>query len=161
LKGQKDPEYSIVLNKCFIILRIICENKNYVTKYHKEFEAIFKQLYDYLKNPKKIEFDEDLVMMLSSTMKHLHVVSQYTFDLLQYLPKYLKKSKGMMKDLFDFMNQLIFYGHDTLVTNEQYLDQVYQIFELSCEVPMLNECSDKSSFLGALLMQTFITVNKN
>jgi hypothetical protein len=158
-KNQKEHEYSIVLNKSFNIIRHICDNKVYVTTYHKEFEQIFKELYDYLKNPKKIEFDEDLVMMLTTTIKHLNAVSPYTLEMLTYLPKFLKKSRGLMLDLFEFMNQLLYYGNDALTSSEGILGVIVQIYEYSITVPILKDGSDKSPFLGAMLMQMWLTVS--
>jgi len=157
IKG-KDPEYSIVVNKSFNILRLICENKNYIINYHKELEEIFKELYEYLKNPKKIEFDEDLVMMLTSIIKHINSVSVYTLELLQHLPKFLKKSKGLMLDLFDFMNQLLNHGGEQLTSSEANLKTITQIYEYSITIPLIKDGSDKSPFLGALLMQLWLTV---
>jgi len=147
------------LNKRFNLLRLVCDNKNYINTYHTELEYIFKELYDYLKCNKNSGFDEDLIMMLTCTMKHLRRASSYTLELLNYVPKLLKKSKGLTMDLFEFLNQLIFYGHEEVLAKEETLSNLYQIYELSATFFMEKSDLDKSPFLGALLMQVLLTVN--
>jgi hypothetical protein len=85
-------------------------------------------------------------------------VSPYTLDIVQYLPKFLKKSRGLMLDLFEFMNQLLFHGKESITSNDSLLSTITQIYELSITIPIIKDGSDKSPFLGALLMQMWFTV---
>lgn len=158
-KNQKDQEYSIIINKCFNILRLVCDNKDYILSFHEALESIFKELYDYLKNPKKVEFDEDLVLMLTTCMKHSGKVTNLTFEMLQHMTKFLKKNKGLMLDLYEFMNQIIVNGYSYLCESEEFCEMVYQIYLQSIEVPLVKDGSDKSPILGSLMIQTWITVS--
>ena len=100
-------------------------------------------------------------MMLSGITKHSKTVSNYTLEMLQHLPKFLKKSKGLMLDLYDLMIQLLYHGKESITSNEENLKVIANIFELSIKIPIQKDGSDVSPFLGALLMQMWMTVTYN
>lgn len=146
-------QYNIIVNKCLNIIRSVTDKADYVKKYINHFEKILDPLFDYMKNPSRIDFDEDIVLILTAFIKHLKMIPPSALKVLPDLPKYMKKSKGLLLDLYELINQFIVYGNGVIDVNEDYNKIIMKIFRASFD----KKCDyDKSPFLGASIMQIWL-----
>lgn len=152
-RREKDSQYNLIVNKCFNIIRTLTDNATYVTKYIIVLEEILEPLFDHMKAPSKIDFDEDIILIMTSFIKHLKALPKSALALLPELPKYLKKSKGLLLDLYELVNQYIVYGNGIVDMKEEYNKIIMKIFRASFDK---KSDYDKSPFLGASLMQVWL-----
>ena len=152
-RREKDSQYNLIVNKCFNIIRTVTDNALYVTKYILILEEILDPLFEFMKSPSKIDFDEDIILIMTSFIKHLKTLPRSALILLPELPKYLKKSKGLLLDLYELINQYIVYGNGVVDAKEEYNKVIMKIFRASFDK---KSDYDKSPFLGASLMQIWL-----
>jgi hypothetical protein len=126
-----------------------------VNMYIFNFEKTLQPLFDYMKNPSRIDFDEDIVLIMTSFIKIIKKIPDSGLALLPNLLKYQKKNKGLTVDLYELLNQYIIAGQGVLETNEDYLKIIIKIFKASLD--KISE-DDKSAFLGASLMTIMLQV---
>jgi hypothetical protein len=67
-EGKSDPS-SVTIGKCMNIIRMLVEKKEYISAFAEQFEEKLKPLYIYMAEPQKINFDEDIVIILKSFIK--------------------------------------------------------------------------------------------
>ena len=104
---------------------------------------------------KKIEFDEDLVLTMTSFIRISQKVPPEGVVFFQHLPKYLKKNKGLMLDLYELLNAYIVYGSDMFDNNLEYVASLCDMIKKS-----ITEFSayEKSSYLGYNLLSLLLQV---
>jgi hypothetical protein len=120
-----------------------------------DFEKSLTPLFDYMKNPSRIDFDEDIVLIMTSFIKIIKKIPTSGLTLLPHLPKYLKKNKGLTVDLFELLNQYIIAGQGVLDTTEDYMKVIIKMFKSSLDKATED---DKSAFLGASLIIIMLQV---
>jgi len=103
----------------------------------------------------KIEFDEDLVLVMTSLITIGQKVPPEAVSFFQHTPKYLKKNKGLMLDLFELLNAYIVYGTEMFGSNIEYIQTLCTIIKKS-----ITEYSDyeKSTYLGYNLLSILLQV---
>jgi hypothetical protein len=53
---------TVIINKCWNVIRVICERHEYMPLLKNEIEEMLKQLYVFMIDPTKISFDDEIVM---------------------------------------------------------------------------------------------------
>jgi len=105
---------------------------------------------------KKIEFDEDLVLIVTSLITIGEKVPQEAISFFQHTPKYLKKNRGLMLDLFELLNAYIVYGSQMFDDNAEHVQTLCAMIKKS-----ITDYSDydKSIYLGYNLLSILLQVN--
>lgn len=103
----------------------------------------------------KIEFDEDLVLIMTSFITTSKRIPQEGVAFFPLLTKYLKKNKGLMLDLFELLNAYIIYGGEFFESNEENIKILYEMIKKS-----ITEFSDyeKSAYLAYNLIGILLQV---
>jgi hypothetical protein len=157
-----DNYYNTYTNKCFNILLTIVEkykfffgeNLNEVPSLA-AFEQIINPVMLYLKNPAKIYFDDDLIILLTRLIQNVQVVSPYMGEVFAILPKYIKKHGGINKILYDLLISYIQYSNDFF--NENTLIILTQMINFGLfEYDELDESGPYSAILSRLILEVFI-----
>jgi hypothetical protein len=108
-----------------------------------------------MKTPKRIDFDEDIILILTSFIKFTKTIPQSALIVLPYLPLYLKKCKGLTLDLYELINHYLVYGNGIIDSNEEYAKVIMKIlstsFDKKCE-------SELSGFLSSCLIHIWLQV---
>ena len=66
-KRAADPSLTlpgVVINKCWNVIRLICERSEYMKNFNSEIEEMLKQLYVFMIDPQQITFEDDIVLNL-------------------------------------------------------------------------------------------------
>jgi hypothetical protein len=145
-----------LINKCFNIIRTLMEKKIFVQTNYEIIEESLLPLLNYLDESKSIEFDEDLVLILTKMINYKKQLTKSTIYALQFLYKYADKNEGMLLDLFELVNNYIIYGMKEIESNSLLFNSLINIFKSS----MNTEKFVKSPFYACSLIQIWI-MNSN
>ena len=158
VSGDPYP-YKILVNKCFNIIRMMLaeNNSDFVVSNEKEITNALAPLYKYMKEIKKIEFDEDLILIMTNIIQHLKTIPTIGYELLINLHKYPEKNNGMLLDLYQLVNCYMEYGLGIIESNTEYLKGIYDLFQ-----PSINDIKfSKSPFYIYSLLQIWFMKSQN
>ena len=65
-KGEKN---NIIINKCWNVLRLISELNSFMPRYAPQFEELMKPLFEFMADPSRVEFEDDIVLTIKSFIK--------------------------------------------------------------------------------------------
>lgn len=110
-----------------------------------------------MKHIKKIEFDEDLVLIMTSFININKRIPEEGIAFFLHLKNYLKKNKALMLDLFELLNAYIMYGNDLFLNNQDYTIELFDMIKKS-----FGEYSnyEKSAYLGYNLLSVLLQVKR-
>lgn len=155
-KSAEQYNYQLLINKCFNTVRVMINDKAFVIGNLKTIAEAMNPLFAHMKNVEKIDFDEDLISIMTNIIRHLKSIPDFGFEFLIYLYKYLEKVGGMFLDLYELMNVYIVYGGKIIEQNQNYLEAIINIFNAS----MNNIKNKKSPFYVCCLIQIWL-MNSN
>ena len=83
----------------------------------------------YMKIPNKINFDEDLINIITQIIRTLKYLQTLAINILPNIGKVLRKNKRINKKLFTLINLYIVYNKEEIETkedNSKYLFNLYK-----------------------------------
>jgi len=176
LKEIKSPTFDspdkynhVIFSKCINIIKTIIkdnpiddniesnenENNHIITTDKNslnidEIELILQPLMNYLKNPKKISFEDELLDILKLILINCNRTTNLSQELFGHLHKCLEKSEEMDMLLFRIFNLYIIKDNGFIFQNENNLQSLVNSLFKALEY---NETSTFSSICGSILMQ--------
>lgn len=149
---NKNNESNIIINKIFNIIRVLSEKESFIKNNINKIEDFISPLISYFENINKIDFDEDLIYVMSNLIKQLKSVPNKTgIQMLKYISKYCEKNEGMILDLYELCNYYIIYGNEIFMNSENFKN-FFNIFNFSLN----DEKYLISPFYSANLLQIFV-----
>ena len=145
-----DPQ--VLINKLFNVIRAMINNKQFVIENLPTISEALTPLFSHIKNLPKIDFDEDIILIMTTILNYLHFIPQFAYELLPILYKYPEKKGGMLLDVYELVNEYIAYGSKVIESNQMYLKAMADIFNVALNCKKV----DKSPFYGCLLIQTWM-----
>ena len=158
LEGTKQNN-NIIINKCWNIIRAMGEMKSYL-KYQSEIEQALTPLFMYMEDPSKIEFDDDILLLINSFIKKTGKISKLSWTLFETFPKFFQKYQGMLGNLFTSLNLFIIHGKEVFIQKPELLDLIINIAidSLFTKAKSSNEANHAE---GAVLFHLILYVNIN
>lgn len=147
-KGQK---INMTITNCWNIIRIICDDNSFFPQCLNGIEEALLPLFNYLVDPMNIEFDDDLVQVISVLVKRRSGITENMGRVLPYLQKLFEKNKGLFAGLLECLNNYLFYGREQFAANKSWIDLVLNMAHAalySVQPPIEVNASE-----GAILMQ--------
>jgi hypothetical protein len=89
--------------------------------YASQIEEALKPLFEFMIDPKSIEFEDDIVLTLKSLIRKTGQVSPALWALFPHLGKVFEKNKKCFSNLLDTLNQYLVTGKDTIGMNREML----------------------------------------
>ena len=83
-KGEKN---NLIINKCWNIIRLIVDLKEIITIYYSEIEEALKPLFEFIADPLKIEFEDDIVLAVKSMIRRTNNISETLWIIFPHLQK--------------------------------------------------------------------------
>ena len=145
-------DYNIIINKCFNIIRMLMNSKNFVVKNLTQIEEALSPLVEYMEDPNKIDFDEDIISIINLIIVHNAKLTQLCLNLIEHLYKYCKKIDGLLLDMYELINAYLAYGTDNILSNEKWSTGIFMVFEQGIQ----SNKYKNSPFYTCLLIQTWI-----
>jgi hypothetical protein len=161
-------KYNIYINKCFNLLTTILERNNVFNQISgstgvenalilEDFEKIIEPIVHYLKNPQKIEFEAEIITLLTTIILDIKKVNDLSKAVYPYLKRYVEKHTGLTPELFEFMNLMIIYD-DGFLFNEDNMETFVNMLLISYEDDEAEEMAENSSYYSSCLMQVLLQV---
>lgn len=144
--------YKIIINKCFNIIRLLINNKRFVDKNYQIIEESLKPLVAFMENPKKIDFDEDIIYIIYMLIILREKITGICFSLIKNLHKYIDKTKGLFPDSYQLINAYLAYGTDQILANKVWYEGLFSAFKSGLKFDDFN----KSGLYTCILIQTWI-----
>ena len=145
-----DPHLLII--KLFNVIRAMISNKKFVINNLPIISESLLPLFNHMKHLPKIDFDEDIILIMTTIIHYLHFIPQFAYELLPILYKYPEKKGAMLLDVYELVNKYIAYGSKVIESNQMYLKAIADIFNVALNCKKY----DKSPFYGCLLIQTWM-----
>ena len=109
---------------CWNVLRVIAEQPLFIPQYLSLFENQLVPLFRFLQEPAKIEFDDDILLIVTSLIKGSKTVTRTQLDLFTMFPAVFVKYNHSFCNLLQTLNLYIVYGRDVLASDIKYIEQV-------------------------------------
>ena len=145
-------DYNIIINKCFNIIRMLMHNERFVRKNIQLIEESLKPLVEYMKEPKKIDFDEDIVTIIYLIIIHNKSVTPLALSLIKNLYLYCEKVDGLLLDLYMLTNAYLAYGTEQIISNEEYFIGIIALFNSGIKGKKYRN----SALYTCILIQTWV-----
>ena len=145
-------DYTIIVNKCFNIIRMLMHSKFFVVKNLSQIEEALRPLVEYMNEPNKIDFDEDIVSIIYNLIIHNQQLTKLSLLVIEHLYKYCEKIQGLLLDMYELINAYLAYGTDIILSNESYMEGIYKVFEQGLK----NDKFKNGPFFTCLLIQTWV-----
>ncbi|EGR28514.1 hypothetical protein IMG5_173700 [Ichthyophthirius multifiliis] len=150
-ENKKNKDY-LFINKSWNIIRHMSENPKIIPQYIDSMLHELKPLLQYVQYPEKIDFDEDIVLLVGSFIKHQKSVHPICGELANFFPKIFEKQQRVFGQLFFTLNNLIVYGKDYLLQNINTLQVVVEMC-FKALFSQSNKSNDADKAEGATLLQ--------
>lgn len=110
------------------ILKQITQNKRLMQQYSNDFEQIFIPVFEYMADPTKITFEDDILVILKNFIKKTNNVSDIIFKVFPCMQAVFNKNKHTFGDtLMDTLNYYMIFGRDKIATDPNYVRMLVQI----------------------------------
>ena len=170
--NSQDSKSSIIISKCINIIKSILKENNLTCKENIENDIIIpitdnslnlfqvekslEPLMSYLKNPSKIDFDEELLDILKTLLNNSETVTPLSKEIFSYLGVIIDKNSGMDIQMFKILNLYIVKDDGFIFNNENNLKNLIEILINSLDY---DEEVEFSPVCGSILMQILPNVN--
>jgi hypothetical protein len=133
----------------------ITENCNRINLF--EVEKSLAPLLSYLKNPNKIENDDELLDILKALLNNSDTVTPLSKDIFPYLPQIITKTEGLNTALFKILNMYITKDDGFLFNNPTNLNTLVKMLLDSID---FEEEIEFGPVCASILLQVLPNVNK-
>lgn len=82
-------------------------------------------------DPTKIEFEDDIVLVLKSFIKRMKSVSPILWTIFPFLTKVFEKNKKTFGNLLDTINYYLLFGRDFIAASPTHIEMIIQMATLS------------------------------
>lgn len=142
----------ILIDYSWNVIQCILESKKTQENEALELETYVLPLFEYLKSPKKLYFEDRILQFEVSLIKKCQNVSAAGWNLLELLPHLQSKSNGSLSHLFQFINTLIHIGKQELINNPNNILLLLDRFDL-CYSALFSNLTQKEYSEACLLYQ--------
>lgn len=101
---ERGERNNLIINKCWNVIRMISELDSFMPRYASAIEEQLKPLFEYITDPSKIEFEDDIVLTIRSFIKKTNEVSPVMWALFPMMTKVFEKNKHTFGNLLDTLN---------------------------------------------------------
>lgn len=92
--------------------------------FYKEIEESLKPLFEFVVEPNKIEFEDDIALVIKSFIKQTHAISETIWTIYPHLIKIFEKNKNAFGNLLDVLNYFLLFGRDVFMNKKEYLEML-------------------------------------
>lgn len=138
IKVDKDTETNqppVASNKCWNIIRAIGSKDKFIPKLIEPIEAEIFKLQKYLKEPEKIDFEEDFLLLCTCFISKSKTVTPSQLNLFESFWKIFEKYGYTFGHMFETLSYFIVYGANILKSAPKAIDYLIQICIKSITLP--------------------------
>ncbi|OMJ89162.1 hypothetical protein SteCoe_8706 [Stentor coeruleus] len=154
--AQKKSKLSIIVVKCWNIIRALVECKSLTDEQALQLELKFVPLFEYIQNPKEIEFDDDIILFEVSVMRKCKVVTEVAWNIFKHLHLVQEKYDNTFVQLFQILNCYIYYGKNVLSGNIAFLHTISEMCGKCLFAIYKSKLNEATNAEGALIFQQLL-----
>jgi hypothetical protein len=110
------------------ILKQITQNKNLMAKYSQQYEEVYKPIFEFMVDPSKITFEDDILNILKNFIRKTSKVSDVIYTVLPCLEKVFNKNKKCFGNtLLDTLNYYMIHGRERLLQDPTTVSMLIRI----------------------------------
>lgn len=153
-KGEKN---NLIINKCWNVIRMVSEFDSFMPRYAMMLEEALKPLFEFIIDPARIEFEDDIVLTLKSFIKKTNEVSQVMWTIFPHLEKVFAKNKGVFGNLLDTLNQYLVTGRQEISRRPEFIQMIINMAATSVlsKEPTIAVNNSEGCILYQLLFQIY------
>jgi len=155
-KPGKNRKTSTIIIKCWNIIRGLEENKDLTPELALQLEQYLLPLFEFMRNPSEIDFDDDIVLFETALMKKTETVTQTGWTLFQQLPLVQEKYDNTFIQLFPILNTYLYYGKEIFNSNPSWLVQVVSMCNKCIFAQYKGKTNEAANAEGALILQQIL-----
>ena len=126
-------------------------------KYSNEYEEAYKPIFEYMIDPTKISFEDDILIILKNFIRKTSRVSDTMYAVFPTLEKVFDKNKHCFGEaLMDTLNFYMIFGKDRLVNDQAAIQMLLNIASKGMETTQPNITVNNSQ--GAIFLQIIFQV---
>ena len=145
-------DYNIIINKTFNIIRMLMHNERFVIDNIELIEKSLGPLIQYMNDPNKIDFDEDIINIIYLIITHNKKVTPLSFTLIKNIYKYIDKVGGILLDSYMLINAYMAYGTEQILSNQEWFLGITNAFNSGIKSTKFRN----SAFYTCILIQTWL-----
>eukprot|EP01022_Parablepharisma_sp_SALTPOND_P006054 TRINITY_DN1245_c0_g1_i1.p1 TRINITY_DN1245_c0_g1~~TRINITY_DN1245_c0_g1_i1.p1 ORF type:complete len:948 (+),score=72.74 TRINITY_DN1245_c0_g1_i1:10012-12855(+) len=123
-KGERN---NMTINQCWNVIRAISEQKAFFPAYLDSIEAALLPMFNYLVDPTHVEFDDDMIQVITALITRRGGISDNMAKIFPYLPNFFEKYGQTFGSLFQTLNAYIFYGKDVFAANKAWIELIIKL----------------------------------
>ena len=155
-RKEKKKKNSIIIVKCWNIIRTLVECNSFSVEQVMELETKFAQLLEFIKTPKDIEFDDDIILFEVAVMRKCKAVTQIGWSVFPHLPMVQDKYDNTFVQLFQILNCYIYYGTDVIRSNPASLMTICEMCGKCLFAVYKNKINEATNAEAALIYQQIL-----
>lgn len=138
--------------KCMNILTSITQNKQLMTKYSGDFEQAYIPIFEFMADPSRISFEDQILGILKNFIRKTGGVSEIVFKVFPCLEKVFIKNKYTFGEiLLETINFYLFYGQQRIMQDPAAIEMLIKIADQAMFTLEPNVTVNNAE--GAILMQ--------
>lgn len=126
-KKGKSNKCNIRINKCWNTIRFIAEHDYFSNNFLSIIEQTLQPLFEYLVDPTKIDFDDDIIFCIISILKKSKSVSPVMAQIFPHLQKFHQKYRYIFGHLLHAINNYIIHGKAHFESSDSDLNLVLEM----------------------------------
>lgn len=146
------------IQKCLNILKQVTQNKALMQKYSSQYEQAYIPIFEYMVDPSKISFEDDILIILKNFIKKTGVVSDIILKVFPCMEKVFIKNKCTFGDaLMDSLNYYMIYGRDRIMQEKACLEMLIKIADqaMFCVEPNVTINNSEGAIFLQIIFQIF------
>jgi hypothetical protein len=124
LKNRKTNGHNIIITKCFILIRTLTTKEELVLSNLSEIETFLEPIFNYMKVPKSINFEEELFEIMKNIMNFTRSATPLAQMLFPNLVLYYQKANTLGQEFFELVCCYIKYGSEIINSNQLFCQLV-------------------------------------
>jgi len=126
-------------------------------KYSSDFEQAFIPIFEFMVEPSKINFEDNILIILKNFIRKTGVVSEIIFKVFPCLEKVFIKNKYAFGDiLLETLNYYMFYGQQRIMQDQGAIEMLVKIADQAMFSVEPNVTINNAE--GAILMQVIFQI---
>ena len=119
-----------IINQCWNAINCIYEDNAFHPDYTESFEKSLIPMFNLFANTDRIEFEDDLVQIISTIVKKFKGVSENMVGVFPLLLKYFEKTKCDLDKVFEALNYYLVYGKEQFMKRKEWIEAILKISEV-------------------------------
>lgn len=127
MMANSEQKNNYIINQSWNVLRYICETKEYIPAYLERIEEEMKPILEYAAEPEKIDFDDDIALLISTSIKLSQRLTEIQKTIFRCFEAIHGKYKGIFGNLLNCLNMYVVYNDGWLDENQEAVKSMYNM----------------------------------